>query len=261
MLEKDREKLIKITNETLKNLISYEIILPSLYQNVFENLCHKDGIECKNIVSNEKQLTLFKMQQYEQKTLKNVQVLEDNINEAKDAIDSQNSEKLIEIKLKMEELKAEIIRMKDELYHDDLTKVYNRKWFVENYLVNDKFNVDGSLAFIDLDNFKNINDTYGHVVGDKVLSFIALNLNKLKFIDTIRYAGDEFLLVSNKMDKNEMEKLLVGFKEDLSHKKIKVHNISFGVSFSIGVVNFKKSENFKDVLSKADKIMYKNKAK
>lgn len=84
---------------------------------------------------------------------------------------------------------------------DELTKVYNRKYLQQSYeyLINNlkRRNEVFSLALLDLDHFKSINDRYGHIVGDQVLvSFAAFLKNGLRMGDTIiRYGGEEFLVL------------------------------------------------------------------
>ena len=96
------------------------------------------------------------------------------------------------------EAEREIEKLKHELYHDDLTSVYNKKYFT-NYIISSdgKLQRDGTMVFIDLNKFKQINDTYGHTIGDNALevfsSFLSSNLRENDKI--IRYAGDEFVIL------------------------------------------------------------------
>lgn len=80
---------------------------------------------------------------------------------------------------------------------DNLTQVYSRQVVVEyvNFLISK--NVPFSLALIDIDNFKYINDTYGHIAGDKILQVISKRLKEVVGEDgtVARFGGDEFMIV------------------------------------------------------------------
>lgn len=118
------------------------------------------------------------------------------------------------------------------------------------------------LAMIDIDNFKQINDQFGHDAGDMVLkqvvSRIKDNLGESSHI--IRWGGDEFIVVTDKLEKDEMT-------ERLDHiiYHFETHPISFeadniNVSLSIGLTAFTtKDEDYQAVVKRADEAMYKSK--
>jgi diguanylate cyclase (GGDEF)-like protein len=104
---------------------------------------------------------------------------------------------------------------------DDLTKVFNRKYLqrtYERFVSSMKRNYKAfSIAIVDLDHFKNVNDSYGHVVGDKVLAgFAEIVRNQLRLNDVvIRYGGEEFLILFPETRGNEakvvLERILAEF--------------------------------------------------
>ncbi len=99
---------------------------------------------------------------------------------------------------------------------DYLTKLRNRRT-LEAYIETVKTRKNMSIAYIDLDNFKIINDVYGHHYGDKVLIYVASSLKKLsKYSRAFRIGGDEFIIVYNKQ--------LIDFENDI--KKVLGVNIS-----------------------------------
>jgi diguanylate cyclase (GGDEF)-like protein len=148
------------------------------------------------------------------------------------------------------------------MYKDELTNVYNRKWLHDNILDDSAqgFKNSGTLAIIDLNFFKIVNDTYGHTVGDKVLVFIAQFLRRVEK-NIVRYGGDEFIVIfsDETTEKNALLKLNAA-REDLLTKHLKIKDISFKVSFSVGVQEFKKGDSLSDIIEKADTNMYNDKA-
>ena len=124
---------------------------------------------------------------------------------------------------------------------DELTQVYNRKYLVESLpRFFQDFKRTGqafTICIVDIDFFKKINDTYGHLMGDQVLRDFAQYLKQnIRSLDMIyRFGGEEFVIVFPKTTSEEakgrLNELIKGFS-----KKIFNHNgISFSVSFSAGV--------------------------
>lgn len=153
---------------------------------------------------------------------------------------------------------------------DHLTNVYNRQ-HIEHLLEleYEESNINHwplSLAFIDVDNFKLINDTFGHLAGDEVLKAIAnFFSNNIRETDILaRYGGDEFLLMlpgsTADIAKTMLERLLVLFKRDVKvdtkDTDIKI-SISIGLATHIGEHDF---DNLKGLIAAADKALYKAKA-
>lgn len=156
----------------------------------------------------------------------------------------------------------------DLLLMDELTKAYNRKYFQSFYakqqsiLTREK--EPFSIAVIDLDFFKQVNDTYGHVVGDEVLKRLASFMKQnMRAGDVFaRYGGEEFamLLPNTAMEqaKKLVERLLNGFMKLNFH----AHQVSFTCSFSGGVVQVTGGDlALERVLERADKALYEAKKK
>jgi len=180
-----------------------------------------------------------------------------------DAMQKENKEILIKVLEETQKLKIQIENMQQSLYIDELTKVKNRKWLIDKFLSNngEKFDQDGVLAVIDLNEFKKINDNFGHNVGDIALRFLAENLLKTGY-QIVRYGGDEFFVIDSKTkDEKRMEKILIDLKKKLNNRRIKLKNteISFKVLFSFGIQAFDKNDEYVSITNKADQKMYKQK--
>ena len=154
---------------------------------------------------------------------------------------------------------------------DHLTKAYNRQYI--DTLLEDEFKLatnNGwslSLAFIDIDNFKKINDTYGHLVGDEILKSIADFFSKnIRESDVLaRYGGDEFLLMlpgsTSDIANAVLRRLLGQFKDSVT---LKVKDTELSAYVSIGLATHIGKKEFKDLkefMAAADDALYKAKSK
>lgn len=117
----------------------------------------------------------------------------------------------------------------------------------------------GTIVIIDLNHFKTINDTYGHIIGDKVLVHVTLKL-KESGGRVVRYGGDEFLVIfdisiTEEQIRGKIENVLNYFQK--VHFKVETNN--FKISFAYGLAQFDQGSILNDVLDTADKAMYRNK--
>ncbi|MFW6273621.1 MAG: GGDEF domain-containing protein [Halanaerobium sp.] len=157
-------------------------------------------------------------------------------------------------------------KFEHQAYHDKLTGLANRKYFNEEFeTLKQKADFSGSnigLIFIDIDQFKAINDNYGHDTGDKVLESIAAKMkNNLKEEDIVaRMGGDEFLVaLSDLNSKSEIIKVAKRLIKELNDilvigdEKIKI-SVSGGISFYPD-----DSRELEILIKNADSAMYKAK--
>lgn len=156
--------------------------------------------------------------------------------------------------------------LEEQLVRDVLTKILNRRGLgieVERLVRLGKHFV---VYFIDLNHFKEINDKYGHDVGDKALQLFASTVDALIDGSHIfaRSGGDEFILihVTDKHYENEMDEFFKKVDKTLVKNFISVDKKKISVSYSIGSAKFPEDgATFADVLRLADLAMYKNKKK
>lgn len=141
---------------------------------------------------------------------------------------------------------------------DPLTKVYNRGYFnlIYDTLLKGDCDMNLYIAMLDIDNFKQINDTYGHQFGDEVLvgmcRFFRRNLNNNCSI--YRYGGEEFIIIIKDKTKKEVLDKCEGYRKTIESMTWS-ENIT--VTVSIGVASFK--ENKYNTLGKADENLYLSK--
>lgn len=124
-------------------------------------------------------------------------------------------------------------------------------------------NINFSLIMIDIDNFKLINDCYGHVFGDKALNLVTETISKcIRTTDYIgRYGGDEFLLICPGAGEAEALDAAERIRNTIGNKTYAIsEDISIKITLSLGVYEFKKSDlSFVDGVKMADKYLYKAK--
>ncbi|SDO80571.1 tetratricopeptide repeat-containing diguanylate cyclase [Clostridium gasigenes] len=133
------------------------------------------------------------------------------------------------------------------------TRAYGEKLILDEINKNNKF----SMAIIDIDNFKNINDSYGHIFGDVILKKIAKKLKEsIDSKDIIaRFGGEEFIIAFVGKDKDEAKEILDEIRIDVNNI-IFEHNVK--ASFSAGIEEWDKT-SFDLVIKKADELLYKAK--
>lgn len=135
-------------------------------------------------------------------------------------------------------------------YTDQLTKIPNRH-ILKDIVPNNRLQTNATIVVVDIDKFKDINDTFGHNAGDEALitSVNVLLGSFRKGQDTvIRYGGDEFLVICE--GEIDIDKVYERLKESL-----KVGN-PYDISFSIGVTLGKEGESIYDVIKRADCALY-----
>jgi diguanylate cyclase (GGDEF)-like protein len=144
---------------------------------------------------------------------------------------------------------------------DPLTGLYNRR-VAEKRLASEasrslRYGHPLTVIYLDLNKFKQINDTYGHLAGDQVLKEFAANLNAVfRLSDLVsRVGGDEFVIVLPECSINQVDPLLAR----LRHMEVDWDGQKIPVSFSAGWVGYEKGESLEHFLERADRTLYAHK--
>lgn len=157
-------------------------------------------------------------------------------------------------------------KLRDFADHDTLTGLYNRRMFFEqsNKLLElcKRDSKEAVLYFIDLDCFKEINDNFGHEVGDEVLKIVAKRLIKTFRTSDIlaRLGGDEFIVFTiSKDDEKIKEQIKENILNEIS-KDTEINNNKFNIQCSIGYSSFpNQADDLEKLVSLADTRMYEDK--
>ncbi len=162
------------------------------------------------------------------------------------------------------ERKEQARRLEFLVGHDFLTGLYNRRHF-EQALAHEveraaRYGVPGAVLLIDLDNFKEVNDTFGHMAGDDLLKGIGgLLRHRMRHTDTLaRVGGDEFAILLPQIGAEQAQIVADEFVKALSRQTAVLANQSISITASVGVALFN-GLGATDVLAQADLAMYEAK--
>ena len=164
---------------------------------------------------------------------------------------------------------ARIREQQAKSMQDALTKLGNRAafddYFAKEIVRYHHQSFELAIAVLDLDNFKRINDTYGHTAGDKTLQVIASTLAKqFKDSDDVfvaRYGGEEFVIVFSNYTKDQVLDSLESLRQKVAKLPFKFKNNKVSITLSIGVSQIKEDDNVHIAFERADSGLYQAKEK
>ena len=191
-----------------------------------------------------------------------------DVEEIKEAILKFNKSIFVqfnELEEKVKSLQEELDKAYKELLIDSLTKAYNKKALKKdlNEILKEtnQKDLDLVIAVIDFDDFKHINDTYGHLVGDFALIKLVEIIKRIiaKKYKVYRFGGDEFVLVLNKAGLKEAEHILEKIVHKIGHTSLKYNHYLIKISVSIGATKHKKGDTMDTLLERADDALYEAK--
>jgi diguanylate cyclase (GGDEF)-like protein len=171
--------------------------------------------------------------------------------------------KKVKIRTKeLEDKNKELMRL---AHYDFLTGIYNRSCFfslASKYLNTVKrHNLPFHIISLDLDNFKKINDTYGHPVGDKVLiEFTKIVSSYMRKSDLFgRTGGEEFIICIQNNQLDGVKTLAEKIRSKFEAKKIKIKDSQISATVSIGIAQMQSDDTLEELIEKSDKALYKAK--
>ena len=198
--------------------------------------------------------TLEQKSKFEQKSQ---QLLADKLNEMSVKVEQlEKQSKAFEVKLADQQKKS---------MQDALTKLANRAAFDDFFAkAMVRFHhkpFELALIVIDIDDFKNINDTYGHTAGDKTLQVIANSIvkNVSKGVFVGRYGGEEFVLIYSKTQEETLIVELNALNRFVARLPFKFKTNKVSITLSIGATHITSEDNIHTAFERADQAMYKAK--
>ncbi len=156
-------------------------------------------------------------------------------------------------------LKAQQIISEQKAYIDGLTGIYNRNKFDEvldeEILSVKRYKHKFSMALIDIDKFKDFNDTYGHLIGDEVLIMLAQSLKEnLRETDLlVRWGGEEFIILFKETSVEDARIVSQKLKDKIENLQ---HPMAGNITISFGLTQYKDEENVKSIFERCDKALY-----
>ena len=177
------------------------------------------------------------------------------------AVEVFNSEKtLSKLRLELQELRRTVLM-------DSLTEVWNRTYLerrLRGLIAEYQGQKRGAgVAFVDIDHFKQVNDTYGHNIGDKVLKMVAATLRySLRDNDVVgRWGGEEFLIILYDVDSlNSLRNICEKLRTLVQFSPIELEGKgAIGVTVSIGATLLQPNDTPETIVNRADGLMYRSK--
>ncbi len=159
------------------------------------------------------------------------------------------------------------LKTEDMAKKDGLTKIYNRIYFNQFYpeLKSQVEQENGVLtvAMLDIDHFKNVNDTYGHLAGDEAIKFVAGVDDKYakKYNGTaVRFGGEEFLLILRDKGLMETYEILKEMHEEIKNNIVEFEDLKISLNTSMGLASYPETcSDIHEIVDKADQAMYYSK--
>lgn len=160
-------------------------------------------------------------------------------------------------------------RLYESSTRDALTRVYNRKYLTERLTAEVAYSrrhkVKLAMLLLDLDDFKQTNDTYGHLAGDMVLRLVAAQMQRLIRVEDLlaRYGGEEFVILARSTGKTEAVRLAERIRESVSTLEIPISDRSINATVSIGVAGLPDvapEGGSNELIALADARLYRAKA-
>ncbi len=198
----------------------------------------------------------------------NIEDLLSNILEELKEIKKENSTLKSEINhyhSEINRLKEELSVAKKEANVDHLTGLINRRRFERTlYTMLEDFHKRGypfSIILLDLDDFKKINDTYGHAVGDEVLKEVASILKNYLRANTVisRIGGEEFAILLPGVELEDAVHIANRIRNLIANRTIRVNGYEIHITASLGVTQVQKDDNFNRIMERVDSLLYLSK--
>lgn len=266
IIERELKKLVAQQWKLIKSLIEgrdkeLKALIASLVESIYffgrDNANFSLNIN-KNLTNIEKVLTLDEIKEVRRS-------ITGEIAHARKVIEEKHqsdSKKIEELSRAVKSLDEELSEVKEEAQLDGLTRLYNRRAFDSKIVEKiDKGKIRGTtftLALIDIDSFKRINDTFGHTVGDEVLknisTFLKSYFSKGDFV--ARYGGEEFAVILNEGNRTLVQKVIEGTLASISKQKFNTGGEKISVTASIGVASCKWHDTAESLIKRADKALY-----
>jgi len=243
-----KHAMAKIIIEFLSYLIIFTIIF-MLFKWIFKKLNETNQI-----------LTLIKEQKFDEIPKKSDP--KDEFDEFKNnLIDVAN-----DIKTYISLLTQKVEKYSDKAYKDGLTEIFNRRFLEEKanelFLKYKLLSSQVGVIMMDIDNFKKINDTYGHDIGDLVLITLTQTIKKLirKEDIFIRYGGEEFLLILPNSNIKNTYKIAEKIRKEIENTTVDIGDKHLKFTISLGISEIRHTDKtLHDAIKRADINLYKAK--
>jgi diguanylate cyclase len=166
---------------------------------------------------------------------------------------------------KIQQLEYELVQMGEKVLEDHLTGILNRRGldsaFTRESSRAERLQKPLSLAILDIDNFKLLNDTHGHKVGDDVLVYLVKAIQETMRPDDIvtRFGGEEFVILLPDTSSEQAELVVTRVRRNLTKRLFLHENKRLLITFSAGVAQWRSGELQENLVVRADDALYRAK--
>ncbi len=242
---------------------------------------HKDALSLHEFVQQGMSLmqqnfqTSNSLQQLKREITKNIEHIRGGVNDFVDRFNQRHeateerNQKLTQQLSRMEqethELQAMLNENRAKLLYDALTGVYSRMAYDERIQQEwsrwNRYQTPFSYAILDIDHFKQINDTYGHSAGDKALKIIAQLMQQyLRDSDCVfRIGGEEFVLLLTETSAQSANKLVAKLRDAIAESSIHFKGEPVRLTLSAGITETRDGDTIETIYERADAALYKAK--
>ncbi|MCA1928155.1 MAG: diguanylate cyclase [Calditerrivibrio sp.] len=198
------------------------------------------------------------------KKIDNKTVVLDHLEKEKEVVNKELTEYRTK-EAELERLKKDVERYKMESVTDPLTSLFNRKFMAKKIMEEiercKRYGSTFSLIFLDIDDFKKINDVYGHIIGDFVLKYLSdIIKSELRKADyAFRYGGEEMVILLAETGIENAIKFSERLLETIRNTVFKYKSESLKITVSMGVSEFNPAETMENLINRADMAMLRAK--
>ncbi len=264
-----KEKIADMLHETAytieqmnENDISNKNLTKSLFFNIYKEIAKKSLLSYKDT-----SLKFKELNQIQEDVL--IECNEKHIDLPKiikkfDGIQNHMSDEIHKANNTITNLYKQVKNLEIKSNLDELTKVYNRRalaTYLNKMCVKDKVPVDFYILMIDIDDFKVINDKFGHIAGDKILIFLTNIVKKtLRDSDKIfRFGGDEFIIILNRINDLQYKIITQRLLDIVEKSNLIYKDEDIKLTISMGATKLIQGDDSDSVVERADKALYKAK--
>lgn len=227
-----KKELEKITNLTINDLLNKEVILPSLYLEKFSYYAKEIEVDLDDEKFEQELNKIIvddfnTIERYMSMIISNVIELKEDAKDARTALLNKDIDTLGEVYKKMINLEKELHNLNNELFIDDATKAYNRKWIYTKFLdENAKFKENGICLLIDVVDYTYVQDEYGELLGKNLLLFVTnfisqkLKDENYKF-QIARYFNDKFFVFITDENQKDVKNYILNLEQMLLNTTLK----------------------------------------
>ena len=262
------EIVFQTARETLTKLAELNIPpYPKYYHDTFvELLQHSSDARVKHLLKNYRDLFVSSSQETKKSgCCADSTGIDENTVQGLEHLPAQILQELQKANETITWLKREVEQLKNESYIDPLTKTFNRRALFEDLeaIIHSGLNhdLDMNLALFDIDDFKKVNDSFGHVAGDKMLVLLSQIIQNTLRKETrvYRYGGEEFVILLNRTSMQEAMGMVERILKKVDETNLLYNNQNIHLTMSAGVYPHKKGILVEEFLNGADKALYKAK--